>query len=346
MTVARLLIPSLSVFAIACKGETMDAGNTYPGQLAAKPATTRATMTAMIDAITMDDASLYFTCEDGWVYRLAKTGDAPPERLASFPGQYAWGITVDDVDVYWTALVDGVNGGLVLRAPKTGGPVSTLASSQFRPWGIAVDDADVYWITQGAPADTNTQQHLAPGSLQVLEKVGGSPRTLINDVIVGDYVVLDTDAVVWHEHQAIRRAPKAGGPASALVSTTVPFAVSNLTIMNGSLFFAASGPAWTIQTMPSGGGDPATLASEVVAPASVVVEGSNVFWSAASGSAVGAIQGVTVGGGNVSMLWPPNDIGNEDGHSASALLADVDAFYSVEYKAQPTLAVSIRMLPR
>jgi hypothetical protein len=335
----------LAPLVVACNGLTLDAGTTYPGQLASAPATTRATMPATIDAITMDDTSLYFTCEDGWVYRLEKDGDAPPQRLASFPGGYAWGIALDDANVYWTALVDGVNGGLVLRVSKSGGEASTVAASQFRPWGIAVDEASVFWIEQGAPSDDRTQ-HLAPGSLKAIGKAGGSPRSLATDVASGDYLVVDADAVIWHENQAIRRVSKAGGPASALISATVPFAVSNLALANGRVLFAANSGTWNVESAPVAGGNADTLASDLPRPASIAPDGAMVFWNDSTGDTVGAIRSVPIAGGAPSLLWPPNAVGNHDNLGATALLVEPRAFYFVEYQALPSLTVSIRVLPR
>jgi hypothetical protein len=90
-------------------------------------------------------------CDDGWLYRLAKTGDAALERIAAAaaPGSsYTNGIAVDDTYVYWTALGDGVSHGAIERAPKTGGPAQALALAEARPMGIAVDDGYVYWSTR------------------------------------------------------------------------------------------------------------------------------------------------------------------------------------------------------
>jgi hypothetical protein len=303
-------------------------------------------MSAMIDAIAMDATSLYFTCEDGWVYRLDKTGGGSPRPLASFPGSFAWGIALDDAYVYWTAMVDGVSSGVVESVPKAGGTVSTLAAAQFRPWGIAVDDAAVFWVVQGAPAHSNGTG-LAPGAVQAITKGGGgSPRVLAADVTAGDTIALDADAVVWHESRAIRRVGKTGGAPSTLLGMNVPFAASNLVLAGGRLLFAFNGGTWAIGSIPAGGGGSATLVSDIPQPAAVAVDGSTLFWSDVGGDGVGAIRGVPVTGGDVTTLWPPDDVGGGGSRGTSALLVDTGAFYSVEYEAEPALAVTIRVLPR
>src|SRR5262249_47315334 len=86
-----------AVVSVACVGSTLDAGSTSQhSQDGPRVATTRATLDGLVDAITMDDSALYFTSEDSGVYRLKKSGDSKPERLATFDGEYAWGIAVDD----------------------------------------------------------------------------------------------------------------------------------------------------------------------------------------------------------------------------------------------------------
>lgn len=343
---ARRPFAALLVLA-ACDGRTLDAGSTHVGPLSVAPpptttktATTRATLPAMVDAVAMDATSLYFTCEDGGVYRLEKAGTAPPEHLATFPGQHAWGIAVDDASVYWTALADGLHGGVVLRAPKSGGEATVLAASRLRPWGIALDDHEVFWIDQGSPSEGKITT-LVPGSVQAVSKGGGSVRPLTDDVAIGDALALTGDALVWHESQAIRRLPRAGGTPVALLETSVPFAVSNLVPSSDGVVFAYGDGSWSIRTLGDAG--PSTLAADVAQPAAVLVDGSTVFWSTVAGGAAGEIRSVPVGGGAATVVWPSNASSSV---RARALVADAAAFYSVEYVTEPTLTVSVRVLPR
>jgi outer membrane protein assembly factor BamB len=103
-----------------CSGKPLDAGTTYVLASTAPPSTL-ATVTAQIDAITMDTANLYFTCEDGWVYSLSKstsmlTKIAPAGPAAANGSVYTGGIAVDDTNVYWTADATGQVDGQLLEA--------------------------------------------------------------------------------------------------------------------------------------------------------------------------------------------------------------------------------------
>jgi len=332
-----------------CAGQDLDAGTTFVAEVAERPLSARATAPALIDAITMDATHLYFTCEDGWVYRLAKQGTEPPQKVVSFPGTYAVGIAVDDSSVYFTAFVNGEGAGVVRRAPKEGGASTTLAEGQSRPWGIAVDDARVYWVEQGAaPPDANddTGGATSLGAIFALPKSGGEPKALAGQANSGDVIALDDDNVYWHELEAIRRVSKEGGSASTLASSALHTASSNLVVAGGRLYWAQEAGTWSVSSVATTGGPSVTLAANVDQPSSVGLFGGALYWSDAQGSTVGAIRSVPTGGGNQTVISPPNASGNVDEHVVSFVLVDEKAFYIVQYWGQPSLHVVIDELPR
>lgn len=53
-------------------------------------------------------------------------------------------LAVDDTYVYWTSAA-----GTVLRAPKDGGAVETIASDQDEPEALAIDGKHVFWLNAG-----------------------------------------------------------------------------------------------------------------------------------------------------------------------------------------------------
>jgi hypothetical protein len=348
--------------AIGCTGETLDAGSYASDSsvdtplAAASTPTTRATIDSLIDAFAMDADSLYFTAENGSLYRLAKTGGSAPQIIApaATPGSvYAEGIALDDDNVYWTALGDGVSTGAVLSVPKSGGSPNAIAIRQARPTGIAVDDTDVFWSNQGAPPPMSGNNNFGmPVGAAILTapKGGGTATALVTDPDVPDVVALDATGVIWHEQRAIRRVPKTGGASTTLSQAAIPWKSSNLVVAASTLYWAANQSGWSLQSVALDGGTVATLVSPIDAPGGVFLDGASLFWDAANGQTVGAIEGeATDGGSAVVEAAPPDLVKGVTGEAASFFLADASAFYWVEYWEAPdasTPTVAIRVLTR
>jgi hypothetical protein len=340
---------SLAVLSTACMGQELDAGTTYVAKVGTT-VTTRATVTAMVEAVTMDADSLYFTSGDGWIYSLSKQGTEPPQQVASFPGGYAWGIAVDDTSVYVTALVDEENGGVLLRAPKAGGTSSILASAQSRPWGVAVDDTQIFWMQQGATPYENSDDDgsLTAGALLALPKAGGKAKLLAGGIQVGDVLALDTESVYWHEDESIRSVSKKGGPITTLESSSVHTTTSNLIVADGQVVWAqsAGGASWTVSSVATTGGTTVTLEENVAQPSSLALLGSAVYWSDAGGSSAGEIQSVSTTGADQIVLSPQNASAIGGDRVVSFVLADANAFYIVSYTSEPRLQVVIEVFPQ
>jgi hypothetical protein len=344
-----LLFPA-AISALGCSPQTLDAGsNAVP-----LPApSTRATFGALVDAVTMDDANLYFACEDGWIYSLAKDGTSAPAQvaMAAVPGSnFTDGLAVDDENVYWTAQGSSASGGAIVRAPKSGGSPETLTTGRIRPWGIAVDDENVYWAEQGlatSPAQSNDGNIGDAGSIMALAKAGGAgPTALARELSTPDFVAVDGDGVVWHDASLIGRVPKAGGASTTLFSTPSPNKASNLVVTGGTAYWGLDDGSWSIASVPTSGGSVSMLASGIAQPTGVAVLGSSVYWSLAGGDQVGAIEAVPAAGGAASAVSPPDvQIGVLD-QEAVFLLADDQAFYSVEVWQTSGVTVAVRVQPR
>jgi hypothetical protein len=103
--------------------------------------------------LMLDDTNVYTTIQvrapggaflgDADILRVPIAGGA---TFSLGRARYPW-IAIDGTNVYWTDY-----GGLVLRAPKSGGPTVTVASGRSYPWGLAVDDTRVYWTENAASA--------------------------------------------------------------------------------------------------------------------------------------------------------------------------------------------------
>ncbi|HEY4121003.1 MAG TPA: hypothetical protein VGM56_24235, partial [Byssovorax sp.] len=278
--------------ALAGCSETLDAGSTKAGAGLTADPTTRATFDALIDAVAMDATSLYLTCEDGYLYRVDKAGSAPPSRVAhaAAPGSdYTEGLALDDTYAYWTALGDGLTGGVVLRAPKAGGAVETIASGRARPWGIAVDDASVYWADQGGALPSSDVGGIGEGAILRAPKAGGGVVEIASMLNAPDSLTLLGDEIVWHEGVAIRAAPAAGGDVSTWLTLPTLFRTPNLVASAARVAWAQNdgedGSIWSSDAADH----VATLAAGVDPPASLAITGETLAWNVATGPDAGAI---------------------------------------------------------
>jgi hypothetical protein len=74
-------------------------------------------------------------------------------------------------DVYWSVRAIPTTAGLVLKVPRCGGTVTTLASSQTDPATLAIQGDTVFWGTMGDD-DTGTSH----GTGCARRSPGGAPR--------------------------------------------------------------------------------------------------------------------------------------------------------------------------
>lgn len=138
-----------------------------------------------------------------------------------------WGITVDNVNVYWTNRGDG-SVRSVARSP--GGQVSTLATQQSGPSGIAVDATDLYWANQ-----SGTIMKLS------LTTAGAAPQPIATGQSIPESLVIDDANVYWVNGGAgeVVKLAKAGG--KPLVLATAQNAPSDLAVDATHVYWATRG---------------------------------------------------------------------------------------------------------
>jgi hypothetical protein len=133
------------------------------------------------------------------------TGGGSPVGLVALATNQTcpWGMALDATSVYWTDCGDPT-GGFVLKVPKAGGTITTLAKGPAAVSGVAVAGASVYWMA-GAPGGDGF------GSLMMVPTGGGASTTLVANAYGPSHVVADDTSVYWIDGGAIMSVPP--GPA-------------------------------------------------------------------------------------------------------------------------------------
>jgi len=197
------------------------------------------------------------------------------------------GLTVDATSLYWSSG----NTNSILKMPKCGGPITTLASAQLVPSGIAVDDAYAYWG--------------AEGTLEGVMKVpltGGTPTRL--SFSRGLTFALDATNVYFAGPASLAMVPKAGGETTVFEMNEP---TNDVTADSTHVYWTNQGQ-WTgtkdvgggVVRMPLGGGTISTVATNQDAPHGVVVGGVNVFWF--NNSNPRSVVMAPIGGGTPTTL--------------------------------------------
>jgi hypothetical protein len=168
--------------------------------------------TSSIQAIATDGSDLYWT--DGGsssVYRMPVTGGAV--SLVGVGGNGRPGpMSLDGTNVYW---VDQGYPSTIVRAPKTGGSVVTLARGYFTVSDLAVDGPHLLF----SDSDSGAIFRMS---------VNGGTTSYLTDAERWSFNILALDQwdLYWIGQETIRRVPKSGDPpsivAKGLLSTFVP----------------------------------------------------------------------------------------------------------------------------
>jgi sugar lactone lactonase YvrE len=168
--------------------------------------------------VHVDEQAVYWaTCDEvshsAEVFRMTLDGRVIVRLLEL--DQRVYRIAIDDTHVY-AAVYGGdlfeKNTGSIVRVPKLGGTVETLAADLTRPYAIAVDDTHVFFGTSNDEAGLH--------ALSRVVKTGGEPELLVPSV--PGLVALDLDHVFVYFTEAragrISRIYKTGGSVQVISS--------------------------------------------------------------------------------------------------------------------------------
>ena len=238
---------------------------------------------------------------------VRRTGESS-RRHACVRAEHPTYLAVDNTNVYWTnSGSPGVPS--IMKVAISGGTPTTLAEvSGGPPQGVAVDPTSVYW--------TNTPVE-GTGAVMKLALAGGTPTTLASGSLAPSGIAVDGTSVYWAagdyadtvERGYVLRLSLDGGTPVTLASYSYPPWSDG-----SSIVVDATNAYWTtvssVMKVPLAGGTPVTLASDpTMAPASVAVDDTSVYWSERTADqgpdgppGTGAVMKVPIGGGEPMTL--------------------------------------------
>ncbi|MBI3203365.1 MAG: hypothetical protein HYZ29_17635 [Myxococcales bacterium] len=239
------------------------------------------------------------------------------ESVASeLPGAY--GIAVDNTDVYWTDNESGT----VIAAPKSGGALRTLASGQHHPQFVALDSTHVYWGNAQSP----------DGFVGRVEKSGGPVEVVADNS--ARVIAVDASRVfftAYGDGAAVRSAPLAGGPAVTLADAQPN--PTGIAVFEGFVYWGNQGAHQVdggIMKVPAIGGAPSVVVTGQVS-GGVAADSSGIYWGNGMEEAPGVMRAPLAGGPAVRLAPDEVDF---------ALTIDDDRVYFAN------LAGEVRSVPK
>jgi len=238
-------------------------------------------------------------------------------------------MAIDSTSVYWTTCGDPT-GGLVRKAPKSGGAVTTLASGD-RLSGVTVDETSVYWIAgtpdassgavmkapldggaattlavrAGAPAhiavdDTSVYwTELLTGAVMKVPLTGGTPIVVATTRAPWAIAVDATDVYWLSRADGVMKAPKTGGAATRLCVPGPTLPTAGIAVDRTNVYWATQFPPG-LSAVSIHGGTPSGVYAETPAttPGALAIDGTSLYWADMSN----AVHAGPLAGGNAVTL--------------------------------------------
>lgn len=159
---------------------------------------TLATAQGQVTGLAIDADFVYFAAyNEHAVKRVARDGG--PAAVVSMQDAGLHGVALGGSEVFWAMRLSvlGPQGPAVSKAPRTGGPPTTLATGTYGHW-LALDDEFVYFTSEW-------------DSPRRVARTGGAATVLAHDK-EGD-ILVDGDFVYWSQFlgDSIMRMPRNGG---------------------------------------------------------------------------------------------------------------------------------------
>ena len=226
--------------------------------------------------IAVDAGNAFWTGFGSGTILTVSIAGGTPTTLAAGPFE-PYRLAERDGEVYWTDLMEQS----VMMVAKTGGKPTLLAKlgSGLSPHGIAVDDASVYWAASNTPCSVGTAGCVVPphtGRIMKAARGGGPAITLAEDQAAPSSITLDADNAYWLNYVGgeVMKVSKSGGSPVMLASGQK--GPTDIAVDASSVYWGVT-ESGAVLKVPLGGGTPETLASKQT-PASIVVDGTSVYW--------------------------------------------------------------------
>lgn len=200
-------------------------------------------------------------------------------------------MAVDATSVYWLDVHDGN----VLKMPKNGGNVVTLASGVQSPLDIAVDATSVYFSDDGTL------------TIRKMPLDGGAPTVLASGQRSAIAIAVDASSLYWSaagQNGSILKVALSGGtPVTLATDQLDAFA---LAIDGTSVYWAtADATNGSIVKVGIDGGTPTTLATGQESPNFIAVDAKNVYWTTEGSD---ALMKLPLSGGTPAPVVPQNQL--------------------------------------
>jgi hypothetical protein len=220
----------------------------------------------------------------GGTSTVGSGGSAPfgmPEVLAP-DLNLPMGVAVDDTHVYWSETgtwePNYLYNGKIVRMPKAGGAMTTLANNGEFPRQVHSDGTSVYWLDNGT-SDFVEPAH--PGRVRKVAVGGGTPSVLTSSAAGNGFhrmMASDTHLYFSAGFWEIRRVPKAGGQDALVVGGGDD--VNSFTLDATSVYWTSKPLNETIGSIQKIGlaGGATTPIADVTEPGAVAVSSDTIFW--------------------------------------------------------------------